>query len=253
MAEFHGAVQDLGDLLDEADLGDALLSRDVVGLAERLRVSEHRHQRVGQVVHVAELAEPATVAGHQHRPPAEDAVEEERLVVPRVERAEDVGRPHDGDGEPAGPLALEQRVLARDLVAGVVAPVVSSGRRLAERDREGVVVDPAGRDEEHVRSAGQGVGQGRHIFARGRRIGGVADAVEAGAGERGLEGGVVFPVAGDHAHARGQPIVLAAAVEHGDGVAVADQRADESEADELRSPDDEDAHDGRHHTTTPAP
>ena len=48
---------------------------------------------------MAELAQPAAGPGHQHRAAAQEPVEEERLVVARVEGAEDVGGTHHAGGQ----------------------------------------------------------------------------------------------------------------------------------------------------------
>ena len=97
MVERDGLVHHLRDELDEAGLGDRILAHHVVGLSIGFAVPQHRRHRVGEVLHMPELAEPAAVARHQHGSAAPDPVHEERLVVPRVERAHDVGRPDDAD------------------------------------------------------------------------------------------------------------------------------------------------------------
>ncbi len=181
----------------------------------------------GQVLDVAELAEPAAVAGDQHGPAAPDAIHEERLVVPRIERPHDVGRPHDGDGLPVLPMPLEQHVLAGDLVAGIVAPVESTGRLLGVGDGERVVVDAGGRDEDGVRAARQGVEQRGHVLAQRGRVGDVEDAVEALATEPLAQAGVILAIAGDSLYTSREALAAPPAVEHGDLMASRQERLHE--------------------------
>src|SRR4029453_9826762 len=93
----HGFLHSFGDELYEADLGYRVLAHDVIGLAVAVRVAENGGHGDGQVFHMTELAQPAPVAGDEHGPAARDPIHEERLVVPRVERAHDMSGPHDGD------------------------------------------------------------------------------------------------------------------------------------------------------------
>src|SRR5262245_25424048 len=91
-------LDDIGDDLDEPCLGDRLLAGDVVGAPERAPDAEHGGHRVGEILDVADLTEPAPRSGQQHRPAPHEPVEEERLVVAGVHGAVDVGRPHEGHG-----------------------------------------------------------------------------------------------------------------------------------------------------------
>ncbi len=191
---------------------------------------------------MAELPQPAAVPGHQCRPPAADPVHEERFIVAGVERAHHVGRPHDRDRLPGAAVTLEQHVLAGDLVSRVVAPVETARRLLGVRDRQGVVVDPAGRDEDHVGRAGERVDQGGHVLAHGGRVGDVVDRVEASPGEARAQARVVLAVARDQVDPGGQALALPAAVEDGDVVAPGVQRPQQVEADELGPAHHEHAH-----------
>jgi hypothetical protein len=242
--ERHRAPHDLGDQLDEADLGDHVLAHDVIDLAMRLGIVEHEGHGVGEILDVAELAKPAAMPGHQHRAAAPDPVHEERLVVARVERAHDMGRPHDGDGPPVASMAFQERVLARDLVARVVAPVGSPRRLLRVRDGQGMIVDAARRDEDHMGTALERVEQRGDVLAHGRRVGHVEHAVEALAPETLAEPRVVLAVARDGADAGGEPLLSPAAIEDRDLVAAPEQRLEQVQADELGPAHDEGAHDG---------
>ena len=82
--EGEGLLDDLRDQLDEAHLRDALLARDRVRLAVGGGHAEHAGDGVREILHVTELAEPAAGAGHEDGPAAQEAVEEEGLVVARV-------------------------------------------------------------------------------------------------------------------------------------------------------------------------
>ena len=192
---------------------------------------------------MAELPEPAAGARDEDRPAPHEPVEDEGLVVPRVQGAVHVCRPHDRDGQAPRAVPAHQRVLARDLVLRVLAPVEAPRRVLAIGDGQGVVVDTPRRDEERVSEATRERLQHRlDVRARRRRVGDVDERVHALSRELRAERGVVRPVADDRANAGRQPLGSAPAVRDHDLVAVAEERADQVDADELRASDHQHTH-----------
>src|SRR5919197_2136287 len=141
MDQVQGLLEDVGDQLHEADLADHLLAGDVVGLAERPPVAKHGGHGIGQVFDVTKLAQPAAGARHEHGPTADEAIEEERLVVASIQWAVNVGGPGDADGQTVLPMPEPQHVLAGDLVLGVLAPVERAECRLVEGYGSRVIVD----------------------------------------------------------------------------------------------------------------
>ena len=245
VAKSHRLAHDLRDQLHEAGLSDCILAHDVVGLAIGLGVAEHGRHGDGQILDVAELTEPAAVARNEHGSITPDAVHEERLVVPGVQRAHDVSRPHDADGPAPRPVALEEQILRGYLVSRVVAPVESARRIFGVGDGQGVVVDAPRGDEDDVGLAREGGHEGGHVLAKGRRVGDVEDAVEAVALEALAQARVVLAIAGDGRDAGGQAFRVPPAVEGGDVVTTPEELLNEVEADELRAADHEDPHDAR--------
>jgi hypothetical protein len=139
-------------------------------------------------------------------------------------------------------MPLEERVLAGDLVAGIVAPVLAAWGVLGVRNRQCVIVDAAGRDEDDVRPATEGAEEGLDVLAEGGRVGHVHDSVEGLGAEKSRQRPVGLAVPRDGGHARGKALGMAPAVEDGDGVAAAQERPDEVKADELGPAEHEDPH-----------
>jgi hypothetical protein len=94
-----------------------------------------------------------------------------------------------------------------------------------------------------MRAPPQRAQQRLHVLAQRGRVGHVHYAVEGLAAEEAGQRGVVLAIARDDARARGQALGMAAAVEHGHGVAAPLQRLHEVQADELRPPEHEHPHD----------
>ena len=106
-----------------------------------------------------------------------------------------------------------------------------------------MIVDAPGGDEQRVAHAsGQRVEQRVDVAAGGRRVGHVHQRIHALAGQRLAQRGVIEAIGHDRAHAGGQPAGIAPPVEHDDLVAVAPQRLQQVQADELGAAGDEDAH-----------
>src|SRR4029453_11372664 len=70
--ERYGSSHGLGDELHEADLGHGVFAHDILGLAVALWIAEHGGHGDGQVFHMTELAQPASVAGDEHGPATRD-------------------------------------------------------------------------------------------------------------------------------------------------------------------------------------
>ena len=155
---------------------------------------------------MAELAQPAAAVGHQHGTTAGQAIEEEGLVVARVERAIDVRGAHDGDRQPALAMAREEHVLAGDLVLGVLAPVEVARRVLVVGNRARVVVHAGSRHEDHVADGGRRRQQRLDVLAGGGRVGHVHHAVEALAAERRAQRTAIRAVGHEALDAARQPL-----------------------------------------------